>query len=671
MKLLCIGNSITLHAPAPDIGWSGNWGMAASCRENDYAHQLARRLEEAGKTVTLRTVNLVSLEREPETFAPAALGEGPDFTPDVVVIRLGENVAGPERYDAYIRGYGALIDRLLVQRAPYVFAVGNFWARDDLDEKTAALAKEKGVPFVSLKAAQGEANEAIGKFEHKGVAAHPSDKGMAAIADTIFAAFREHGVLHSVNVPPFPIGEPRFAGYRVLLDGKETPLYAARVSAVPFNTVWPGHQRPLAQTELAAFLSFDLYSAVDVTVIMEKEPADVVIRPLSKGIKAEIEGKTIRFTLREAGQYSVEADGRHHNLHIFANAPADYEEDGKKADYAFGPGVHHLKERLKLNSGENLYIAPGAVVYGELEATDAENVRVFGGGILDGSEVKRQTDGFGDVRFDGLVHFTRCENVTMEGVILRDSALWTATCINCRNVRFHNVKVIGMWRYNSDGFDFVNSQNVRVADCFLRTFDDTIVLKGLCLGDRTVEKMNVENVLVENCVLWCDWGGAMEVGAETVCDEYVNIAWKNCDIIRTDQGAMRLHCDDRAFVHNVSYDDIRVEYSKYDRKAVYQRSDDMVYDPGSEPAHDDLFRAGLNCGIWSPDGIPGQIRDVSLRNIKVYKDPEVPMPEIHLNGYDDAHTIARVRIKNVTLNGEAILPEVFHNSYVTAIETEK
>lgn len=667
MKLLCIGNSITLHAPDPELGWHGKWGMAASAQAKDYAHLLANKLEAAGKTVELLPVNLAQLEREPETFCVEMLDELLRFEPDVVVIRLGENVPNRETYDAYLGVYGQLLDCFRSHGVRYLFAVGNFWIRDDLDALTAVLAEKKGVPFVSLKEIQGEQNQAIGLFEHAGVASHPSDKGMAAIADTIYSAFECAGLLQKAQTVPIPAGEPVYTACRVTLDAQDAPCYSARVSAIPFNCVWPGHQRPKEQTELAPFLSFSMSAPVDVTVYASETAKDAVVRPLGKAVVPQIKENAVSFTIREPGQYSVEIDGRHHNLHLFANAAS--EQHVMPATYSFAPGVHLLQERLRLNSGESLYLAPGSVVYGEVEATDAQNVRIFGGGILDGSRIDRRESDC-DIQREGLVHFTRCRGVVVEDVIFRDSCMWTVTCINCANVEFRNVKVIGMWRYNTDGFDFVNSRNVHVTDCFLRTFDDTIVLKGLCIGDRTVEKMNMANYLIENCVLWCDWGGAMEVGAETVCDEYVNIAWKNNDVIRTDQGAMRLRCGDRAYVHNISYDDIRVEYSKYDQKSVYQQSDDMVYDPGEEPAHDHLLRCNLNCGLWSPDMIPGQIRDVLCQNITIFKDVEVPSPECCFDGYDAEHTIERVRVKNVTLNGAHFLPTMRCNAFTSRITGE-
>ena len=39
-RVLFVGNSITLHGPRPQIGWTNNWGMAASARDKDYVHLL-------------------------------------------------------------------------------------------------------------------------------------------------------------------------------------------------------------------------------------------------------------------------------------------------------------------------------------------------------------------------------------------------------------------------------------------------------------------------------------------------------------------------------------------------------------------------------------------------------------------------------------------------------
>ena len=52
---------------------------------------------------------------------------------------------------------------------------------------------------------------------------------------------------------PAPAGEKLFEDYTLRVNGQAVPVYACRVSAMPFNQVWPGYQRPLDQTELAGF----------------------------------------------------------------------------------------------------------------------------------------------------------------------------------------------------------------------------------------------------------------------------------------------------------------------------------------------------------------------------------------------------------------------------------
>lgn len=463
----------------------------------------------------------------------------------------------------------------------------------------------------------------------------------------------------------FSDSNDKITDYSVTVDGQELKCHKCRVSKMPFNTEWPGHQRPIEQTEVSSFISFEMDKPVDVCVKLPRRPEDITIRPLNKKIGFEVFGDTVYFTVKEVGQYTFEVDGRQNIIHIFANPKQSF--DSENATYKFENGVYEIG-RLHLKSNESVYIGADAVVYGEIDSADSENIRIYGGGILDGSRVHRSS-GNCEIGKDGLINFIRCRNVAVDGVILRDSCMWTVTSINCVGMEFKNVKVIGMWRYNSDGFDFVNCQNVHVSDCFLRTFDDGIVLKGLRLDEKKeIEKMNVENHLIENCVVWCDWGGALEIGAETIADEYKNIIFRNCSIIRTDQGAMRIHSGDRAEIHDVLYENIYVEYSKCDQKTVYQESDDMEYNPGDEPAHDAFIKDWMYCGVWSDDNILGHVHDIKYKNIFITKDEEVPMPVAIFYGGDETHPIENITVENVFVNGQKIIPQTSENDFAKDIE---
>lgn len=619
MKLLFLGNSITLHAPAPDIGWNGNWGMAASCRENDYVHRLEQKLRDAGKETELRIRFIVNLEREPETYPFEELSEDREWKPDVVILRVCENTP-KEKMEAFGKAYRRLIAYFACSaHKPVIFAVGPFWKNDRAEEliRQAAQAFPERAFFLSLSPLHSREYTAAGLFTHGGVASHPSDRGMEEIASILFEGMVSAGLLRKAVPVPVPEGEAVSDAYRVLLDGEPADCYTCRVSAVPFNRSWPGHQRSLDQTELAAFLSFSMTAPAELCVTADRDFDEVRIRPLSKGIVPHTEGRTIRFTISEPGQYSVELDGRHRNLHIFADPARDFSAEREKATYVFGPGIHDAG-MIELRSGESVFLDAGAVVHGSIRAEKAENIGVYGYGILDYSTMERHVPL--EMTRDGLINFVECENVKMEGIILRDSSWFNVTAFNCRNLLYENVKVIGCWRYNSDGFDFINSQNVRVSNCFLRTFDDTVVLKGWRTDGAWYEKMNVENYVIENCVLWCDWGGAMEIGAETVADEYAGILFRNCDVIHNSDGGMRIQSGDRAYIHDVRYENIRVEYSRYDRANAYQSSEDAKYDPPDVPNCPNVIKNFMYCGMWTEDQILGNVRDVSYRNIEIFAD---------------------------------------------------
>ena len=157
---------------------------------------------------------------------------------------------------------------------------------------------------------------------------------------------------------------------------------AARCSAMPVNIRWPGHQRELDQTEICSFARFDFNGPVEVCVTPRRVFTNVVVRPVAAKVAVRREGDSVRFAVPKAGAYSVEFDGRHRNLMLFADPPRDWKDVDRSAANVryFGPGEHDVG-LITLKAGETLFIDEGAVVYGRVFAKDAPGVRICGKGF--------------------------------------------------------------------------------------------------------------------------------------------------------------------------------------------------------------------------------------------------------------------------------------------------
>ena len=129
----------------------------------------------------------------------------------------------------------------------------------------------------------------------------------------------------NLRFAPMPAGEAVSADFAVFVENVQVPVYVCRVSAAPINQVWPGYERPLEQTELASFVSFDMTGPVTVEVrSLTKRVESVEIRPREYGMKPEVCHDSIRFEVREPCQCTVEVNSFHNALHLFANPAEDF-----------------------------------------------------------------------------------------------------------------------------------------------------------------------------------------------------------------------------------------------------------------------------------------------------------------------------------------------------------
>ena len=303
--------------------------------------------------------------------------------------------------------------------------------------------------------------------------------------------------------------------FDVTLDGKALTVEAARDSAFPLNQVWPGYERPISQSRLDAFVRFDLARPGELAVRLPAgcRPDEVSLRPYSCSNAVRVVDGVARIRLEKPVKYVLGFGEARPMLHVFADPP--FVHRPVPDEIYFGPGVHEAG-LISPTNGQTVCLDAGATVYGALLLEGVTNVTVTGRGVLDSSRIRRVSQDGRYLRHLSaeekakLVDVTAfmchaSENVKVEGIVLRDSPFWVMIFReNCRRVRVENVKIVGQWRYNSDGIDVCGCKDVVVRDCFIRSFDDSFVVRDDWRGGEAGAS---RDIVCEDSLLWCDWGG--------------------------------------------------------------------------------------------------------------------------------------------------------------------
>ncbi|MBO4345957.1 MAG: hypothetical protein J5833_09375 [Victivallales bacterium] len=412
----------------------------------------------------------------------------------------------------------------------------------------------------------------------------------------------------------------------VVVNGQPCQVRNCRVSAMNFNRVWEGVQRPLEQTELASYVSLECDGETEFRVRPSRQFSHAVIRPLSRTIATTQNDGWLSFTLPGPGFYVLELDDNHRALHIFCNAYDDFPEK-ETATYCFGPGIHETGI-LELKDGESVYIDRDAILFGALRGSEVQNVRIFGHGVIDSRKLERltrDTDWIGHLT-NGNIRFIKSQNVQISGVILMDSPIWSASFFDCQNVSVKNVKIVGQWRYNSDGIDICNCQDCKVEDSFIRAFDDVAVVKGM----QEYYQRPIRNISFERCVLWCDWGRTCEVGIETWAPEIKGIRYADCDLIHNSDTALDIQAGGTGFVQDVVFENIRVEFQPYNTNEVYQTLDETKF----TPRHGGLGLIRVQNHKYIVFSQPyGRVDGIVFRNVKVYLEEGAPRPKAFIKAF--------------------------------------
>lgn len=379
---------------------------------------------------------------------------------------------------------------------------------------------------------------------------------------------------------------------------------------------------------------FDFDGEVDVRVTSNDLVVnDAKVRPLSYSIPVNIDGNTFTFTLDKPRNLSVEVNGEiFNNLQLFAN-PIDEDRPSEKelkrlrknkTYHYYGPGYHKL-ETLTLGSGETLYVAGGAVIDGDVQVINADNVKILGRGMI-----------YPERKIGVMVKESR--NVEVNGIFTTQCAVGGSD-----SIKVENVKVMSYYGWG-DGFNVFASNNVTYKHIFARTSDDCTTI----YATRKGFKGGCRNISTEDAVLWADvahpfmiglHGSAAELGADAPADTITDIVYRNVDVIDMHenqidyQGVFAILAGDNNIVRNITFEDIRIEN----------------------------FRRGKLIDIripWNKKycAAPGQcIENVLFKDIYYNGDRS----ELSLIiGYDETRRIKGVTFDNLIINGEHIYDDM-------------
>lgn len=200
-NILIVGNSLSYHSEAKNIGWNLANGMAASGPDKDYAHLLLRMTDSImpDKRINLKITPFAKFERNFATYDLGDLDSLLTYRPDLIIIQIGENVLFTETNtpDLFKEKYMSLINYLRGDDHPLVICTTPFFpsVQKNIIIQQVALATNSFLIDLSHLVLLDEKNYAKNEddypgdksvWKNDGIGVHPGDFGMKNIAQQIF-----------------------------------------------------------------------------------------------------------------------------------------------------------------------------------------------------------------------------------------------------------------------------------------------------------------------------------------------------------------------------------------------------------------------------------------------------------------------------------------------------
>ena len=322
------------------------------------------------------------------------------------------------------------------------------------------------------------------------------------------------------------------------------------------------------------------------------------------------------------------------------------------------PPGKYLTGSLVLKSNVDIYLQNGSTILGSPNLSDYEshtpeiksfndiflkfslfyaenavNISIRGGGTIDGQGSffkvlsKKKPDKYKDRPF--IIRFIKCSHIKIEGITLRNSAMWMQQYLACENLFIHNINVFNHANLNNDMMDIDGCKNVVISDCTGDTDDDGITLKS-------TSPYPTENVIINNCLI-SSHCNAIKIGTESI-GGFHNINFSN--IVVTPSSVKKTMSGYPGGISGITFVD--VDGGNLDAIQI----SNIRIDGPKVPIFLLLGDRGRKYTMDSPKPPVGSFRNVSLSNITADNVSDIGCLITGISGHD----IDGISLNNIKIN---------------------
>lgn len=256
---------------------------------------------------------------------------------------------------------------------------------------------------------------------------------------------------------------------------------------------------------------------------------------------------------------------------------------------------------------------------------ESSNIKIYGRGTIDARGEEADKIGW---LSETLVP-QNCSNLISDGIIYRDSGVWSINVVSSDHLTFTNLKVLNTFFHENDCIDICNSQDVVVRNAFGCALDDPFSSKTFQRGELFQSvcgpEEEIHNVLFEDCISWtCCYGFKVGQGSIFTQD---GVTFKDGVVYECSVGVGVEHKYGTAELKNITFENIDIEHVGMSNGAMKNW-------------------LAFQCVTGATEG-QSPLSNITLKNINVY---DYGPAESRIVGYDQNSLIENIRFENIYID---------------------